>query len=113
MRRVKEGESGGVEEGWGLGVGGVYFLWEDRWRRVLNSPTVPAETTLLCKLFHSPIVLGKKLFLKTGLKRAGSKSIAGVCVCVCVMPLMCVNACAFCVCVCTLCVCVTFHQYLL
>ena len=68
-RRVKEGESGGLEEesGGGGGVGWWYlFLWEDRWRRLLNSPKVPAETTLLCKLFHSPIVLGKKLFLKTG-----------------------------------------------
>ena len=45
-----------------------YFLWEDRWRRVLNSPTVPVETTLLSKLLHSPIVLGKELFLKTGVE---------------------------------------------
>ena len=62
---MREGESGGLEEEWG--GGGVYFLWEDLWRRVLNSPTVPAETTLLSK-FHSRIVLGKKLFLKTGVK---------------------------------------------
>ena len=50
------------------GAGGVYFLWEDCWRRVLNSPTVPAETTLLSRLFHSCIALGKKLFLKTGVE---------------------------------------------
>ena len=54
--------------GGGGGAGGVYFLWEDCWRRVLNSPTVPAETTLLSRLFHSRIVLGKKLFLKTGVE---------------------------------------------
>ena len=48
----------------GGGAGGVCFLWEDRWRRVLNSRTVPAETTLLSRLFHSRIVC--------------------VCVCVCV-----------------------------
>ena len=70
-RRVRDGESGGLEAKWGgggRGAGGVYFLWEDRWRRVLNSPTVPAETTLLSRLFHSRIVLGKKLFLKTGVE---------------------------------------------
>ena len=69
-RRMKEGESGRLEEelGGGGGAGGVYFLWEDRWRRLFNSPTVPAETTLLSKLFHSPLVLRKKLFLKTGVE---------------------------------------------
>ena len=66
-RRVREGESGGSGGG-GWGAGGVYFLWEDRWRRVLNSPTVPAETTLLSRLFHSRIVLGMKLLLKTGVE---------------------------------------------
>ena len=70
----EEGEGGrewGVGRGMGGGgggAGGVYFLWGDRWRRLLNSPTVPVETTLLSKLFHSPIVLGKKLFLKTGVE---------------------------------------------
>ena len=69
----EEGEGGrewgvGGEMGGGRGAGGVYFLWEDRWRRVLNFPTVPAETTLLSRLFHSRIVLGKKLFLKTGVE---------------------------------------------
>ena len=54
--------------GGGEGAGGVYFLWEDRLRKVLNSPTVPAETTLLSRLLHSRIVLGKKLFLKTGVE---------------------------------------------
>ena len=68
----EEGEGGrewgvGGERGGG-GAGGVYFLWEDRWRRVLNSPMVPAETALLSRLFHSRIVLGKKLFLKTGVE---------------------------------------------
>ena len=62
----EEGEGGrewGVGEGMGGGgAGGVYFLWEDRWRRV------PAETTLLSRLFHSRIVLGKTLFLKTGVE---------------------------------------------
>ena len=67
----EEGEGGrewgvGGEMGGGGGAGGVYFLWEDRWRRVLNSPTVP--TALLSRLFHSRIVLGKKLFLKTGVE---------------------------------------------
>ena len=44
---MREGESGGMEEVWGGGAGGVYFWGEDRWRRVLNSPTIPTETTLL------------------------------------------------------------------
>ena len=72
----EEGEGGrewGVGGGMGGGgggwkAGGVYFLWEDRWRRVLNSPTVPAKTALLSRLFHSRILLGKKLFLKTGVE---------------------------------------------
>ena len=72
-RRVREGESGGLEKKWwggggGGGAGGVHFVWEDCWRRVLNSPTVPAETTLQSGLFHSRIVLGKKLFLKIGVE---------------------------------------------
>ena len=64
----REWRVGGEMGGGGRGAGGVYFLWEDCWRRVLNSPTVPAETTLLSGLFHSRIVLGKKLFLKTGVE---------------------------------------------
>ena len=68
------GEEGDGGREWGVGRG----RGEGGWRCLfslggpleegLKFPTVPAETTLLSRLFHSHIVLGKKLFLKTGVE---------------------------------------------